>query len=566
MFRIVRQRLGVLVAILGLAAVYFVAARLGLMMDAVAGFATLVWPPTGIALAALVTLGYRVWPGVFIGAFAVNLSTGAPLLAALGIGVGNTLEAVVATYALRRIPGFRPSLDRLQDVVGLILLAAGLSTMLSATIGVSSLYLAGVVSPAQAGEAWWAWWLGDLIGDLVVAPVLLVWATTPRIRPPPHRFLEAAALVAAVLAVNLFIFGGSVAGDAAAFRRAYVVLPPLVWAALRFGLHGAVSMTLLTSLMAVWGTASGLGPFAQPVLHESLFALQTFVGITAATFLVLGASIAERRRAEEDLRDAHARVAEANRAKSEFLAVMSHELRTPLNAILGYVELMAMEIGDRVTERQRMYFSRIRSNQRHLLSLIDDVLNFAKIEAGRLSLSTQTVRVCDVLGAVESLVEPELRRKELSFTCEPCDPTLAVRADPEKLQQILLNLAGNAVKFTPTGGRVGVGATREHDRIRIRVSDTGIGIPADQLEQVFEPFFQVDRGTTRTYPGIGLGLAIARDFARTMGGEVRLESQPEKGTTAWLELPAAESVVARRLEQRRVSPAGPAEPRVPSSM
>jgi signal transduction histidine kinase len=524
--------------VLGLAAVYFVAARLGLMMDAVAGFASLVWPPTGIALAALVIVGYRAWPAIFIGAFVANLSTGAPLLAALGIGVGNTLEAVVGTYALRRIPGFRPSLDRVRDVVGLIALAAGLSTTVSATIGVSSLYFGGIVSPEQAGEAWWAWWLGDLIADLVVAPVLLVWATTPRIRLTPQRLLEGTALVASVLAVSLFIFGGSVTGDTATFRRAYLVFPPLTWAALRFGQHGAVSLTFLTSLVAVWGTASGYGPFARPVLHESLFTLQTFMAITAATFLVLGASMAERRRAQESLRRAHATAAEANRAKSEFLAVMSHELRTPLNAILGYVELMAIEMEQRMTERQRTYLSRIRVNQRHLLSLIDDVLSFAKVETGRLSLSTQTVRVCDMLGAVESLVEPELRRKELSFTCSPCDPTLAVRADPEKLRQILLNLTGNAVKFTAAGGRVGVGAAREQDKIRIWVSDTGVGIPPDQLERVFEPFFQVDRGTTRSYPGIGLGLAIARNFARTMGGEVRLESEPGKGSTVSLELPA----------------------------
>lgn len=296
-------------------------------------------------------------------------------------------------------------------------------------------------------------------------------------------------------------------------------------------------MTFLTSVIAVWGTASGYGPFAQPVLHESLFGLQTFMGIAAATFLVLGATIAERREADERLRSAHARVAEANRAKSEFLAVISHELRTPLNAIIGYVELMAMELGDRVTERQRTYLSRIRSNQRDLLSLIDDVLSFARGGDDRLSLSMEAVRVCDVLGALESQVEPELRRKKLSFTCDPCDPTLAVRADPERLRQILLNLTGNAVKFTAAGGRVGVGAAREQDRIRIWVSDTGIGIPSDQLERVFEPFFQLDRGTTRTYPGIGLGLAIARDFARTMGGDVRLESQPGKGSIASVELP-----------------------------
>jgi signal transduction histidine kinase len=526
-------------AILGLATIYFVAARLGLMMDAVAGFATLVWPPTGIALAALVILGYRVWPGVFIGAFVANLSTGAPLLVAVGIGVGNTLEALVGSYALRRIPEFRPSLERLQDVVALVALAAGLSTMVSATIGVSSLYLAGIVSPEQVGRAWRAWWLGDLIADLVVAPLLLVWATSPRVRITSQRILEAAALVASVLAVNLFIFGGSVMSETATFRRGYLVFPPLIWSALRFGQRGVVSMTMLTSLIAIWGTASGHGPFAQPVLHESLFAFQTFMAVTTATFLVLGASIAERREAEERLRLAHARVAEANRAKSEFLAVMSHELRTPLNAIIGYVELMAMEMENRITERQRTYVSRIRSNQKQLLSLIDDVLSFTKGGDSRLSLSIEAVRVCDMLGALESLVEPELRRKELSFTCDPCDADLAVQADPERLRQILLNLTANAIKFTAAGGRVGVGAAREQNRIRIWVSDTGIGIPPDQLERVFEPFFQVERGTTRSYPGIGLGLAIARDFARTMGGEVRLESQPGKGSIASVELPRA---------------------------
>ena len=534
-----RQWLGNLAAIVSLSAVYIVAARLGLMIDAVGGFATLVWPATGIALAALVVFGYRLWPGIFIGAFVANVLTGAPPLVALGIAVGNTLEAVVGTYALRRIPGFRPSLDRIQDVVGLIVLASGFSTTISSTLGVSSLYLGGVIPFAQVGVAWRAWWLGDLIGDLVFAPVLLVWATADRVRLPPRRVLEAAALVVSLLAVDLLIFGGAAAGYTARFGQAYLVFPLLIWAALRFGQHGAVSTTLLTSLIAIWGTASVHGPFAQPVLHESLFALQTFMGVAAATFLVLGASIAEHRRAEERLRRAHETVTAANRAKSEFLAVMSHELRTPLNAISGYVDLLSMETEDAVTDTQQTYLSRIRSNQQHLLSMIEEVLSFAKVEAGRLSLSIQTVLVCDMLGALESQFEPELRRKELSFTAEPCDPSLAVRADLEKLRQILLNLIANAVKFTAGGGRIGVGAVRDRDRIRIWVSDTGIGIPSDQLERVFEPFYQVDRGMTRSYPGIGLGLAIARDFARAMGGELRLTSEPGTGSTVSLELPSA---------------------------
>jgi signal transduction histidine kinase len=523
-------------AVLGLAAIYVVVAQLGLRLDAVAGFATLVWPATGISLAALVIFGYRLWPGVFLGALVANLLAGAPPIVALGIGVGNTLEAVIGTYALKRIPGFRPSLDRVRDIVGLIVLAAGLSTMASATIGVGSLYLGGIITLANAGEAWRTWWLGDLIANLIVAPVLLVYSSrsVPRHsrRHSRRQLAEVAGLTASVLAIGLVIFGDP-------GGQAYFVFPPLIWAALRFGLRGAVSMTLLTSIVAVWGTASLHGPFARPVLHDSLFALQAFMAVTAATFLILGGVIEERRRVEERLRDAHETVAEANRAKTEFLAVMSHELRTPLNAISGYVDLMTMELHDPVTPTQRTYLERIQSNQRHLLSMIDDVLSFTKVETGRLTLGLENVRVGDVLTELEASIDPEIRRRALSFTCAPCDPTLVMRADPDKLRQVLLNLLGNAVKFTPTGGRIDVHAVRNGVNVRISIVDTGLGIPTDQLGLVFEPFYQVDRGRTRAYPGMGLGLAIARDFTHAMGGELRLESELGRGTTAMLDIPLA---------------------------
>jgi signal transduction histidine kinase len=533
-----RHRLGSAASVLALAAVYFAAARLGLGLDAVAGFATLVWPATGIALAALVRFGYGLWPGIFLGAFVANLVTGAPPLVAVGIGIGNTLEAVAGTWALRLIPGFRPSLDRLPDVAGLIGLAAVLSTMLSATIGVASLHFGGVVPLAQTWTAWRAWWLGDLIADLVVAPGLLVWEGLPRAAWPWQRWLEAAALVLSVI-LNLLIFHGSAASDEAAFVQAYLVFPPLIWAALRFGLRGAVAATLLTSVLAVWGTAAGHGPFARPVLHESLFTLQTFMAVTAATLLLLGATTAERRRALERLRRAHREVAEANRVKSEFLAVMSHELRTPLNAIAGYVELMSLGPQEPLTPVQQAYLDRIRTNQQHLTGMIEDVLNFAKVEAGRLSFTIEPVRVRDLLASAHAVIEPELRRRELTCVCEPGDASLVVRADREKLRQILLNLLGNAMKFTAAGGRIAVGAARDGGRVHLWVRDTGVGIPADQVERVFEPFFQIDHGMTRSHSGIGLGLAISRDFARGMGGELRLASTSGVGTTAILELPAA---------------------------
>jgi signal transduction histidine kinase len=217
---------------------------------------------------------------------------------------------------------------------------------------------------------------------------------------------------------------------------------------------------------------------------------------------------------------------------------MSHELRTPLNAISGYVELMSLGVDGSLTDKQRLSLMRIRINEQHLLSLVEDVLSFARIEAGRLPVDIRTIRVQEVVETLEATVQPDLQKKELAFSCDACDSRLSVRADREQLRQILLNFVANAIKFTTAQGHIRVGAERSGDLVRIWVSDTGIGIPADQIAQVFEPFFQVESGPTRRYPGIGLGLAIARDLARAMDGEVRLESSVGVGTTASLLLPA----------------------------
>jgi len=527
-------------AIALLAAVYVVAARAGLMLDAVAGFATLVWPPSGLALAALLLFGTGLWPGVFVGAFLANLITGAPVPVAIGIGIGNTLEAVLAVYALRQIVDFQVALERITDVIGLIVLAAGLSTMVSATIGVASLHFGGIVAGAQLAETWRAWWLGDLIADLVFAPVLLVWARGRRRLDDSTRRLDAIALGIAVVAVSLLIFAGSARSGTATgkFAQAYLFFPLLIWAAIRFGQRGAVSTAFIVSVIAIWGTAMGHGPFVRPALHQSLTLLQTFMGVAAATVLVLGASISERRRAEIEMRLARGRAEEANQAKAEFLAVMSHELRTPLNAISGYVDLLSLGVDGPITEKQRTALARIQLNEQHLLSLIDEVLSFAQIEAGKLHVDIQSVLVHDALATLEALIEPELEKKELIFSCNPVNNALSVRADPEKLRQILLNFLANAIKFTAQGGRIGVGAEDRGAFVRIWVSDSGIGIPSEEISRVFEPFFQVQQGPTRRYPGIGLGLAIVRDLAHAMDGEVRLESTLGVGTTVSLLLRA----------------------------
>jgi signal transduction histidine kinase len=259
---------------------------------------------------------------------------------------------------------------------------------------------------------------------------------------------------------------------------------------------------------------------------------------------LLGESERARAEAEAARREAES----ANRAKSEFLAVMSHELRTPLNAIAGYVELIELGIRGPVSAEQSADLARIQQSQRHLLGLINGVLNYARVEAGAVHYAVAPVDVDGVLASCEALVAPQMRARGLSFHRMPTPRGLCALADPEKLQQILLNLLSNAIKFTEPGGRITLRTessdARSQEMVCIAVTDTGIGIPAEQLARVFEPFVQVDATLTRTGEGTGLGLAISRDLARGMRGELTVASVVGDGSTFMLTLPRTGAVLA----------------------
>jgi signal transduction histidine kinase len=232
----------------------------------------------------------------------------------------------------------------------------------------------------------------------------------------------------------------------------------------------------------------------------------------------------------------------ANKAKSEFLAAMSHELRTPLNAIGGYTDLLVGEIRGPITEIQRGDLERIKRNQHHLLSLINDILNFAKLEAGRVQFDPEDISINETLGELEALVAPQLEQKQLHYMYDCSDASYTAYTDPERLQQILLNLLSNAVKFTPPGGKVSVTCAPKGARMLVQVTDTGVGIPPDKLDHIFEPFVQLARGQTSGVMGTGLGLAISRDLARAMGAELSVESKLDEGSTFTLSLPRGRTV------------------------
>ena len=222
---------------------------------------------------------------------------------------------------------------------------------------------------------------------------------------------------------------------------------------------------------------------------------------------------------------------QANQAKFDFLTRMSHELRTPLNAIAGYTQLLDMGVHGPLNNQQRDQVQRIQRNHEHLLNLINDVLSFAKLEAGHVQFNVKPFPVADVLSSLEALIAPQVLQNGLCYVCEAPPDDVRALADPDKVQQIVLNLLSNAVKYTAAGGRVGVSCTAHEDLLAIRVHDTGEGIPADHLEAIFNPFVQIAGGSPRSREGTGLGLAISRDLARAMEGDLVAESALGQGST-----------------------------------
>ena len=499
-----------------LGAAYFVLAKLGLRVATVGRSVTLVWPPTGLALAALLLHSRRLWPAIAAGAFLVNATTpGVGPLTAAAIAAGNTLEAVVGATLVRRRP-FRAQLDETRGVLRFALLGAVVATAVSATIGALALWGQGLIDARAFVATWRVWWVGDAMGALVVAPALLTWGSRGAAAEPRSGW-EVLALGVALVATPLGMLTEPHA------THPYLVFPPLIWAALRFGPRGATTATLVISVLTVAYTILGRGAFVVSTMGDDLMGLEAFLAAVALTSLILGATTAER--------------VHAMRAREQFISIASHELRAPLAPIRLQVQRLLRSFAKNRAVRPEEVIESLQVVERQstrLSRLLENVLDTTRLQLGRLPLHPEDVDAAAVFDEVAATLREPLAHAGCTLTVEKRGTPMG-RWDRARLGQVLTNLLSNAAKH---GGRgpIEVSLDGGPTRTTIVVRDHGPGVAPEERERIFDPFEHTEKSGPDS--GLGLGLYVAREIVEAHGGRLTVDSAPGGGAAFEIDLPA----------------------------
>ena len=512
-----------------LAAVYYYTALWGFHAGTVNTFAALVWAPTGIALAALLIEGVKIWPGVTLAAFFVNYHLGASPLTAAGMAAGNTLEAVVATQLLNYF-GFDRGMQRLRDVISLVVLGGLFSTLISAFLGVGSLYLSGRIPAQEFPITWTAWWFGDMLGAFLVTPFLLVWSRKPVFsKVPLSTALKIVALLTLTTGASLFLFSYTPPADRQVLFHPYLVFPMLVIIALNLDQKWMVTGILVIAATAIANTLMGRGPFWNGNVSESLLQAQIFMGILAVSKMILAAAATERRVQFQATKD-------ALRGRDEFLSIASHELKTPLTSLSLRLQLTAIEFERSNAAIPRLALDHIQAcmgQLKRLTALIDDLLDLTRIRAGRMQLTKEPVDLTRVVHNVTERLRMEMTDVKIPIRVDAMEPAVGLW-DQVRIEQVVNNLLSNALKY---GNRkpVAIHVAADNSKIRMQVKDQGDGVSPDMRERIFERFER--GGTGNKISGLGLGLYICRQIVDAHGGDIWVESDNGKGSTFTVELP-----------------------------
>jgi signal transduction histidine kinase/ActR/RegA family two-component response regulator len=540
------RRFSTLPALVVFTLIYFIAGKLGLQLASLHASASPVWPPAGIALAGLLVFGYRAWPAIFIGAFLVNATTAGNILTSVGIASGNTLEAICGAWLVNRFAGGLRVFDRAQDVFKFAL-AAMTSTVVSPTLGLTTLALAGFANWGNFAPIWTTWWLGDTAGDLIVAPLLILWSIPSTQRWSRRNALEVGILLLLLVVLGEIVFGGWFSVSARNYPISFICGPVVLWTAFRFTQREAATGIFILSAIAIWGTVRGFGPFIMETENQSLVTLQAWTAVLTITAMALAAAMAERRRVEAAIEEQKTTVEAANRTKDNFLAMLSHELRTPLTPVITALD--ALEMDSAQSQESKAALAMIRRNVELESQLISDLLDLTRIAKDKLELKFDTIDAHEAVLNVIDICRAEADVKQLRVYSDLRAGAHHISADSAKFQQIIWNLLKNAIKFTSENGEITISSTNPAPQaLVIAVRDTGIGVESDIIERIFDPFEQGELTLRRRFGGLGLGLAISKSLTTAHGGTLVVRSEGRnKGTTLSLTLntvPAQQRAVA----------------------
>jgi len=509
---------------------YWAAARLSLDLALVHGQVTPVWPPTGIALVALLVFGRRVWPAIFVGALAVNLPLGPSPLGAAIIAAGNTLAPVFANELLK-LAGFRLELDRMRDAAAIIGLAALVGMSVSATFGTSVLVVSGAVPTSNFWPTWAVWWTGDAMGVLLVAPFLL--SLMPGVAAPRLTWrsgAELALLLVGIGVVTFVLFQNRL-------RLEYLVFPLIIVAAWRFRLRGAAPAALLASGIAIWAAVQSAGPFMTETLLQKMVTLQVFNVCVALTSFALASFVTAYKR-QEQITVMYAAANAASEAKSAFLNVAAHELRTPITVLNGYLSMLADGSLGQAPQQWEKPLGVLMTKTVELEKIVEDLLDASRIDSGHMVLETEVVDLRTIVDDAVERARPRANMIEATLSESLGSELVLVDADERRIGRVLDNLINNGMSYSHRPAHVSVELSIEGQRAVVRVKDKGIGIPADLVESVFERFYRRAGRSPDEVPGVGLGLYISRQVAQRHGGNlVVASSSPDAGSVLVLTLP-----------------------------
>jgi signal transduction histidine kinase len=528
--------------------IYFALAKGGLALASIHPSATPIWPPTGVALAAVLLWGYRTWPAIFTAAAIANATTAGSVATAIAIATGNSLEAVVGAYLINRWSSGCNTFSRPNSVAKFALICVAIATPISASIGLTSLATAGYIERANFANAWVTWWLGDVTGALVIAPVIVLWASSPYHAFNRKEFLETVGVLATAAAVGLIAFSPLIDQTLSRTPLGFLAILPMLWAALRRGSRDTATVALVLAGITIWGTLTGGGPFTTADLNVSfLLVLMFLISITVPS-LLLSADVEVRKKAEESLRRAQIglerKVAErtqelelANAAKSRFLAMASHDLRQPLHALGLFVAQLRTPL--KPGERTKT-IERIDATRKEMDEMFNSLLDISRLDAGILTPKITEFPIARLLQKIETTFDQTTREKGLRLRVRRSD--VWVRSDAMLLERILLNLVSNAVRYTLRGGII-VGCRRRGEMLRIEVWDSGPGIPEDQKQNIFGEFFQLPAPERNRYGGLGLGLAIVDRLRGLLNHQIELASTVGRGSRFAILVPMTDECV-----------------------